>query len=115
MDKWFIGKKYLSPNKYRIFIEAMKARKSLDDICKMLILDPEYAKEQYVKAMPRVKLEINIDRRERGKKICFGSKKESYYDESFKEMDSWAMPKYKYEELSSNELDFYEKKNCKEK
>jgi len=109
MDKWFIGKKYLTTAKYITFIEAMKAGKSLDDICKMLILDPEYAKEEYAKAMPRVKLEMNIDMRRRGKRICFGSKQEPYYDKDFDEMDAWAMPEYKYEELSSSERDFYEK------
>ena len=54
-------------------------------------------------------LEMNIDRRRRGKRICFGSKQEPYYDKDFDEMDAWAMPEYKYEELSSSERDFYEK------
>lgn len=104
-------REYLTAAKYTTFIEAMKAGKSLDDICKMLDLDPEYAKEEYAKAMPRVKLEINIATRRRGKRIgiCFGSKQESYYDKDFDEMDAWAMPEYKYEELSSSERDFYEK------
>lgn len=115
MDKWFIGKKHLTAAKYITFIEAIKAGKSLDEICKMLILNPEYAKEEYAKAMPRVKLEMNIDMRKRGNRICFGSKQEPYYGKDFDEMDTWAMPEYKYEELSSSERDFYEKKNCKEK
>ena len=58
MEKKFIGKKYLTSSKYITFIEAMKAGKSLNDICIMLGLDSEYAKEQYIKAMPRVKLEL---------------------------------------------------------
>ena len=109
MEKKFIGKKYLTSSKYITFIEAMKAGKSLNDICIMLGLDSEYAKEQYIKAMPRVKLESNIRNRLRGRLICFGSKQEPYYDESFDEMDAWAIPKYKYEELSPSERDFYKK------
>ena len=109
MDKWFLGKKHLSTNKYRTFIEAMKAGKTVEEISKMLLLDFEYTKEQYSKAMPRVKLEINIDMREKSKRICFGSKREPYYDDSFEEMEAWSIPKYEYEELGYSEKMFYEK------
>ena len=106
MKKLYFGKKYLPYNKKRLFKEAIIENMPIEDIIKMLQLDEEYAREVYVELIFKYPKEIE-EGRNRNKTITIFSSDAPYYYKETKEMDIGELPVYKFEELSTNELIFY--------
>ena len=106
MKKLYFGKTYLSYNKKRIFKEAIIENMPLEDITKMLELDEVYAREVYVELIFKHPKEIELARSKNRIVTIFSSDTPQYYKET-KEMDIGELPVYKFEELSKNELIFY--------